>query len=228
MSLCPFFSKQWMSCLGTKLLMYDMCDLDESSVSLQCVVHFGRSAVAVFLFLWFPALPQPRLRTENRITSHRAAPAAAATRHATPSHTQAQTFTPLACFVQREQGGPRRDCVCVFASSFLTLNNAFCPSLTLASRFISSSFSNFSSISRSRSFLANPISLPLSLPCRVTWLPALANLVGMSTTLWCCTTTTALAGRSRSSCPSRWTCFGDRTCGSSSDTAPVSGDGDFF
>lgn len=65
----------------------------------------------------------------------------------------------------------------------------------------------------------------LFLSFRVTWLPALVNQVGTSTTPWCCTTTTAPAGQSRSSCPSQSTCFGGRTSGLSSDTAPVSGNG---
>lgn len=64
-------------------------------------------------------------------------------------------------------------------------------------------------------------SSPHPLSFRVTWLPALANLAQMSTTPWCCTTTTAPAGRSRSSCPSRSTCFGGRMSALSSATAPV-------
>lgn len=64
-------------------------------------------------------------------------------------------------------------------------------------------------------------SSPHPLSFRVTWLLALANLVQMSTTPWCCTTTTAPAGRSRSSCPSRLTCFGGRMSALSSATAPV-------
>lgn len=58
---------------------------------------------------------------------------------------------------------------------------------------------------------------------RVTWLPALVNQGQMSTTPWCCITITAPAGQSTSSCPSRWTCSGGLTSGSSSGTAPVSG-----
>lgn len=74
-------------------------------------------------------------------------------------------------------------------------------------------------VSTSCSFFV--LALPL-LSSRVTWLPALVNQVQMSTTPWCCTTTTAPAGRSRSSFPSRSTCFGGRMSGLSSDTAPVS------
>lgn len=64
---------------------------------------------------------------------------------------------------------------------------------------------------------------PRSLSFRVTWRLALVNRAEMSTTPWCCTTTTAPAGLSRSSCPSRSTCSGGRTSGLSSGTAPVSG-----
>lgn len=59
-------------------------------------------------------------------------------------------------------------------------------------------------------------------PCRATWPPAPGNRARTSTTRWCCTTTTAPAGPSRSSCPSRWTCSGAPTCALSSDTVPVS------
>lgn len=66
-----------------------------------------------------------------------------------------------------------------------------------------------------------PLSPPPS-PSRATWPPAPGNRARTSTTHWCCTTTTAPAGPSRSSCPSRWTCSEARTCALSSDTVPVS------
>lgn len=61
-----------------------------------------------------------------------------------------------------------------------------------------------------------------SLSFRVLWPPAQANQVGMSTTHWCCTTTTAPAGPSRLNCPSRLTCFEDRTSALSFGIALVS------
>lgn len=57
---------------------------------------------------------------------------------------------------------------------------------------------------------------------RVTPPPVQANQGETSTTLWFCTTTTVLAGRNRSNCPSRWTCSGDLTFALSFGTAPVS------
>lgn len=54
------------------------------------------------------------------------------------------------------------------------------------------------------------------------WLLAPVSRARMSTTLWCCTTTTAPAGRSRSSCPSPSTCFEGLTSASSFAIAPVS------
>lgn len=63
---------------------------------------------------------------------------------------------------------------------------------------------------------------PPPLSFRVTWLRARANPVRMNTTPWCCTTTTAPAGLSRSSCPSLSICFGGRMSVLSSGTAPVS------
>lgn len=97
---------------------------------------------------------------------------------------------------------------CVLTSSF-----------SLASHFLSS-LPVFSFILPLRLSL---YSLRSFLSFRVTWLQAPVNQVGMTTTPWCCTTTTAPAGRSRSSCPSQSTCFGGPTSGLSSDTAPVSG-----
>lgn len=68
-------------------------------------------------------------------------------------------------------------------------------------------------------------SLSLFPSFRVMWPLARGNQAGTSTTPWCCTTTTAPAGLSRSSCPSPSTCFGGRTSDLSSDTAPVSSGG---
>lgn len=90
------------------------------------------------------------------------------------------------------------------------------------------SFPLFSSHSSSASFFPLYLCLYLLSPfcplssLRVTWLLALVNQAGTTTTPWSCTTTTAPAGPSRSSCRSLSTCFGDRTFGLSSDTVPVS------
>lgn len=79
----------------------------------------------------------------------------------------------------------------------------------------------FYSSSPSPSFAPSPPLLSL----RVTWRLVRGSRAETSTTPWCCTTTTARAGPSRSSCPSPSTCSGAPTSASSSGTAPVSGNG---
>lgn len=185
----------------------NICDPDQSQVSLECAAHFWCSAVTVCP-CGFPHCLGLEQKIDSNITL-------AATATATVQHT--------AVYHKHTRANCVDLTVRTFREADLASNASLCLCVTLTQFFVpleSSPYLILSfPVSTSCSFF--PLTLPL-LSFRVTWPPALASQVRMSTTPWCCTTTTAPAGRNRSSFPSRSTCFGGRMSGLSSDTAPVS------